>query len=202
METVLLAVGLLTILGIAPAALALGAHPLGPSAAPNPTVDNVTVCATALNSFQSNAFSVYPGALVHLVVVQTTTTVHTFTLSPVANVTIGSTAFFHTHTPLVNLSLTSVKSFYANFTAPPVGTYEFVCIYHWPTMIGEMTSTTGPPPSSGGSGAMTIPPVDWAIAGAVAAIGAVGAGTAVALRRRRLREERLFGRPPVKKGSR
>lgn len=207
------AAALLTVVGLVafvlavPFSLAFGAAHATTMAAPNPTSDNVTIDATSSLSFVSNAFSVYPGATVHLTVVQQSSFAHTFTLSSVANTTITSTAFFHTHPPLVNLSLgsTAGKSFFYNFTAPAVGTYEFVCVYHFGSnMIGEMTSTTGTSSGGGGYGgtsAMPIPPLDWAIAGGVAVVVVAGSVVGLALRRHR-REEQFLGSNSGKRRNR
>jgi uncharacterized cupredoxin-like copper-binding protein len=158
----------------------------GPS--PSTAVEYVNVTATSALSFAPNQFTVTSGALVRLIVTQAANFPHTFVLSPVANfafppsdTTAQLDAFFQNHTPLVNLTLGSVvgSRAYANFTAPPAGTYEFVCVipYHFAGgMYGTMTSAmaaTGPAP------------IPWTlIVGVGVVIAAVVVGIVVALRRR------------------
>ena len=119
----------------------------------------LNVSTTESISFAPNVLSVQPGQSVHLIVTQLADFNHTFTLSPVANFTFPASdttgdldAFFATHVPLVNLSLGSTMGvkFYANFTAPAVGSYEFVCLetdHFAQRMHGELDSGT----SSGAS---------------------------------------------------
>ena len=188
----LAALGLLLMAGMGSAHAAAG-----PASAPSPTLDYVNITTTSSFSFLPSAFTVYPGASVHLEIVQGSTAAHTFTLSSVANATIPSSdtasqlgAYFHAHLPLVNLSIpaSTSKPVYRNFTAPPVGTYEFVCLFHFSSngMHGVMTSST-----SGVSGAspISIPPTELAIA--AGALIVFLAGIVFVMRRRRLRAEAL-----------
>ncbi|MGA8302372.1 MAG: cupredoxin domain-containing protein [Thermoplasmata archaeon] len=87
-------------------------------------------------SFTPDKVSVRVGDTVDLLITQDDTTQHTFTLSSVVNYTIPSSttpselyAFFNAHPPLVNLSLPATVGYeaYSNFSAPPLGTYEYVC---------------------------------------------------------------------------
>jgi plastocyanin len=123
----------------------------------NVTID---VSATSQLSFVPNSFSVAPGETVHLVVTQLADFNHTFTLSPIANATVPATdsagqvaLYFNAHAPLVNLSLGDVSGarFYANFSAPAqLGSYEYLCLIHFPAMTGTMVvSNDGPGPSGG-----------------------------------------------------
>jgi len=119
------------------------------------------VDATSALSFTPSTLSVTPGQLVELEVTQLANFNHTFVLSSVANETIpvsDSTAqldaFFNAHPPIVNLSLGEVvgTTTFANFTAPPIGTYEFVCQIpgHFQSgMHGVLDSGTGGSSSSG-----------------------------------------------------
>jgi plastocyanin len=189
----LLAFSLLLLL---PAPVGSAFHPTMSFVALSATDDYVNISATSSLSFVPSTFTVYPGAHVHLIVTQEASFPHTFTLSSVANTTVSATSFFHSNPPLVNISLGSTVGgkFYRNFTAPAIGTYEFVCLDHFPTMKGTMTSSTSS--SSGGGYAplsATIPPLDLAIAGAVALIVIATAVTAV-LRRRKMRAEETRSR--------
>jgi hypothetical protein len=106
------------------------------------TVDwiNVTVTDTlhfALTSAPLGAAEITPGDRVHVSVEQLGSTPHTFTLSPTPNYqfpTSDSTSdllsYFGSHAPLVYLNVsTTMGSFvYGNFTAPPIGEYEYVCL--------------------------------------------------------------------------
>lgn len=140
--------------------LLLGAFGIVALAAPGQSVPaagssvflNVSTTETVL--FAPDTLSVQPGQAVHLVVTQLADFNHTFVLSPVANFTFPTTdttadldAFFAAHPPLVNLSLapTMGTKYYANFTAPPIGNYEYVCLVsgHFASgMHGELASGT------------------------------------------------------------
>lgn len=151
----------------------------------------VNITATSSFSFVPSSFAVVPGESVHLVVTQAADFEHTFTLSSVPNATIPSSdtpaevaAFFNAHPPLVNLSLGSTAGvkFPVTFTAPSsLGTYEFVCLIHFPAMIGVMTDSSSAPPASATSG---LSPLELATVGAVVAIVVI-VGVVVAVRRRR-----------------
>jgi plastocyanin len=160
----------------------------------------VNISATSALSFVPDAFTVLPGATVHLVVTQMADFAHTFTLSPAANVTIPSsdssaqlTAFFQTHPPIVNLSLGSTpgQEFFANFTAPStLGSYEFVCLIHFPTMFGTMTVATSSASSPASSSPSTI---ELVALGVVVLLVVVAAVWVIRRRRTRSRE----GPPPA-----
>ena len=185
-------------IGGAQAGVAVRSVGAGPLPAASPVVDNLSVQATGQFSFVPDQLTVYPGALVHLVVIQLANFAHTFVLSPVANVTIPTNdtptqlyAFFNLHPPLVNLSLpgTVGARAYANFTAPSAGSYEFVCEIpgHFQAgMHGELVSTTS---SSGGSSS----PLLLEIGVGVAVVIAVALVAAALLRRR---ARRTNGAPP------
>ncbi len=188
-----LAAAFLLVAGISALAVA-GTPASGSPVVPADAFVNIT--ATSSLTFVPSQFTVVPGAAVHLIVTQGSTFTHTFTLSPLANYTIPTTdsptqlyAFFQAHPPLVNLTLgpTAGVRYYANFTAPPAGTYEFVCEQHFPGMKGTMTSST--PASSTGSGSPSSLPLP--LVGAVAGAGAIVLATValVVTRRRRLRRE-------------
>jgi len=142
-----------------------GVAAVAPRPASTAVHEYVNVTATSSLSFVPSSISVKPGAIVYLNVTQEASFAHTFTLSSVRNQTIppSDTAqqldvYLHDHPPLVNLSLGSTRNakFPATFTAPLAGTYEFLCIVHWPGMTGVLTSTNGSGPPSG---VRTIPPV-------------------------------------------
>lgn len=149
------------------------------------------VNATEAISFVPDELSVEPGQSVHLVVTQLADFNHTFTLSPLANFTFPTSdstadldAFFAQHAPIVNLSLGSTMGakFYANFTAPPVGTYEFVCLendHFSQGMHGELDSgvSTGASTSS--------PPYTLYLIAAVVVVAFVVAVAALWARRHR-----------------
>jgi plastocyanin len=165
--------------------------------APQISVDYVNVTTTSVFTFVPDQFTVTPGALVHLVVTQAASFPHTFTLSPVANFTFPTSestaellAYFQEHVPLVNLSLGSTvgEKAFANFTAPPAGTYEFVCLtqgHFAQGMHGVMTSG-GPPPS------FAIP---YGLIVGIVVVVAVVVGVAVGLWRRRISPTRP--KPPI-----
>lgn len=195
-----LVVASLLVLGIAsPIAPVLGLASANHSAPSlSSTVDYVNLSANPSLTWTPNHFSVYPGALVHLVVTQNSSFEHTFDLSSVANYTFPSSdnasdiaSFFSAHPPLVNLTLGSGvmgHKYYANFTAPAVGTYEYLCSVHFPGMTGVMTSAVpAPPPPSPPGG--TSPVFYWVAGGVVAVI--IVAGVVVALRRGRDRDIKL-----------
>jgi plastocyanin len=149
-----------------------------PSLAPSSVTIDIT--ATTGISFAPSSFTVSPGESVTVVVTQAANFDHTFTLSSVANFTIPSTdspsqlaAFFNAHPPLVNLSLgsTAGSQHTATFTAPSTpGTYEFLCLIHFPQMTGVMTDSSSSASSGGGGGGLST--------NEIVAIGA-GAGIVV-----------------------
>lgn len=188
------AVGLVVLVLASSLAVAAPSVP-HPTASPSASrVDYVNVSTTSKFRFVPNQVYVYPGALVRLVVTQLADFAHSFVLSPVVNYTIPTSdtpielyAFFNAHPPLVNLSLPGTPGYraYANFTAPPVGAYEFVCevpSHFQAGMYGTLVSTTHPP--SGGSPSPFTPAVVAAIAVAVIVV-AVLAGVLVVRRRAR-----------------
>jgi len=154
--------------------------PTSPSGPIEPATTSVAVNITATSdlSFVPDSFTVLPGETVHLIVTQAADFPHTFTLASLVNFSIPSSdtpselaAFFNAHPPLVNLSLGSTPGSLHpfNFTAPSVpGTYEFVCLIHFPTMTGVMTDSASAPSGSGSSG----PPILEIIA-VGAGVGAV-----------------------------
>ena len=142
-------------------AMALFLAPAGSIASPEPaeTLPSSTpssfvfVNATQDFEFQPDAVTVSPGTFVHFVITQASDVEHTFDLSPLANYTIPSgysseqlAAFFSAHPPLVNLTLSASPTgaeYFANISAPPVGTYEFVCTIHFAYgMVGMLTVGT------------------------------------------------------------
>jgi plastocyanin len=157
-------------------------------------VEFVNVSATSSLSFTPASFTVAPGATVHLAVTQLANFEHTFTLSPFRNFSIPSayssnlTQFFEQHPPIVNLSLGSTPGavFTTTFTAPAAGTYEFVCLIHFPSMFGTMTSSASTSPSSpsGGSSGSSMMTLIFVTVGVVVAIGVAAA--IVLVRRRRV----------------
>jgi uncharacterized cupredoxin-like copper-binding protein len=131
---------------------------------PSAEVVYLNVSATELATFLPDQISAPVGSLIHLKVLQMADFNHTFVLASAANFTFPSAdtstqllAYFATHTPLVNLSLglTPGENFYANFTAPGAGVYEFVCVepLHFSGgMHGTLTTTTpGSTPSPASS---------------------------------------------------
>jgi len=171
---------IVALLAIAPTTIALASVPATASASPATAPSSVVVNITATTdlSFAPDSFTVSPGESVLLVVTQGADFPHTFTLSSVANLTLPSSdtpsevaAFFNAHPPLVNLSLGSTAGTKesAMFTAPTAtGTYEFLCLIHFPTMVGVMTDSAGAPSASGSSGLTTLEVV--AIGAVVAAV--------------------------------
>jgi uncharacterized cupredoxin-like copper-binding protein len=155
-------------------------------------VDFVNISATSALSYVPNTVSVTPGATVHLIVTQEANFLHNFVLSSVANFTLPTSddtpqleQFFHAHPPIVNLSLgaTPGAETFANFTAPPVGTYEFVCLQpgHFAAgMHGVLTS--GAP--GGSTGTSLLSPVVLVAIGVVILV-VVAAAIVLARRSRR-----------------
>jgi plastocyanin len=149
------------------------------SGAPSTPVDVLNVATTSALGYDPNTLTVHPGDNVELIVTQMANFAHTFVLSPLPNFTFDPqasaanlTTFFNAHPPLVNLTLSSTvgSKAFVNFTAPPVGNYEFVCIQpmHFQSgMHGELVSTT-----SAGAAPNNGPPVAWLL-GAGVLIGLV-----------------------------
>lgn len=145
-------------------------HPThGPSArfgadAASPTL---TVTVSSQFAFAVSTNQVNPGDLVHVVILQTDDVEHTFTLSsvpdfsfnPSTNTTADLLAFFHAHTPLVNVTIPSGAggTYYANFTAPStVAKYEYVCLIPGHFQAG-MYGFLGVGESGGGSTSSQTP---------------------------------------------
>ena len=160
--------------------------PMTPSGQVEPaaTSETVNITATSDLSFVPDSFTVLPGETVHLIVTQAADFEHTFTLSSLVNYSVPSSdtpselaAFFNAHAPLVNLSLGSTPGSLHpfNFTAPSVpGTYEFVCLVHFPAMTGVMTDSASAPTGSGSSGPSTLEIVAiGAVVGAVVIVAVV-----------------------------
>jgi hypothetical protein len=141
--------------------LAIGALPAftpgHPSARPSGVrtsasgVDFLNVTVSDQLTFATNIGEVQPGDSVHVVVTQIGTAAHTFTLSPTAGYQFPSSdtagdlvAYFSSHTPIVNIVIgtTLGAKFFGNFTAPPLGVYEYVCTQpgHYPSMSGLLGS--------------------------------------------------------------
>jgi len=187
-----LALLLVALVVFAPGAAAVSL-PAMAAAQPATTPGSVTIdiTATASISFVPSSFTVSPGESVTLVVTQAANFDHTFTLSSVANTTLPSTdtpsqlaAFFNAHPPLVNLSLgsTAGTQHTTTFTAPSSpGTYEFVCLIHFPQMTGVMTDTS----SSGGGSGGGLSTTELIAIGAGAAIVVIVAAVLVVRRSRR-----------------
>ncbi|MCI4322351.1 MAG: cupredoxin domain-containing protein [Thermoplasmata archaeon] len=114
----------------------------------NVTVTDALVFATSIDEVQ-------PGDSVHVIVIQLGSSTHTFTLSPTAGYEFPSTdgasdldSYFSSHAPLVNVQVgaTTGGHYFGNFTAPPVGVYEYVCTQpgHFPAMAGLLGSGVSP----------------------------------------------------------
>ncbi len=185
------------VVGLVALPLALGFGPTTPSGPPElvpATTIDISVQATSALAFVPDVLDVVTGALVQLVVIQEASIPHTFVLSPVANFTIPANdtsaqlfAYFDAHPPLVNLSLpgTPGARAYANFTAPSVGTYEFVCEIpgHFQSgMHGTLVSSASAP-SSGTSTPFT--PTVLIVLGVAVAVVGTGSGLALWRRSRR-----------------
>lgn len=187
--------GIAAIVVLAVLLLPLAAATSIPEAGATPGVgaEYLNVSATASYSFVPSQLSVVPGESVHLRVTQEATFDHTFTLSSVAGYVFPSTAtpadvyaFFAVHPPLVNLSLGAVAgvSFFANFTAPAAGSYEFLCEIpgHFQSgMYGTLTSVApGAASSPAGLSTTTLLLVGAAVAAVVVVVAVV-----LVVRRRR-----------------
>lgn len=162
----------------------------------------VNMSATTSFSFVPNSFTVLPGSHVQVDITQMANFEHTFTVSPLVNATIPSSdtpselaSFFNAHPPVVNVSLGSTPGIVivVTFIAPAtLGTYEFLCLIHFPTMTGVMTVASSLPSPSNSSG---VSPLEIAGIGAVAAV-AVIAGVAYGVTRARRRSRAPMPPPP------
>jgi plastocyanin len=152
----LLAVALVLTVGLVPslAAMRHGTPSSGVRTAAN-GVDFLNVSVFNDFTFATSINEVQPGDSVHVTVNQMGNIPHTFTLSPTAGFTFPSTdssgdlsSYFSAHPPLVNIQIgsTTGEKDYANFTAPPVGVYEYVCTQtgHFPSMAGLLGSGEAP----------------------------------------------------------
>lgn len=126
-------------------------------------VDFLNVSVTDSLVFATNINEVQPGDTVHVVVTNLGTITHTFTLSPTAGFTFPTTdtssdllSYFTSHAPLINIQVgpTTGGKYFGNFTAPPVGVYEYVCEEpgHFPSMAGLLGSGEAPGSLSTSSG--------------------------------------------------
>lgn len=98
---------------------------------------SVLVTVGTAFAFTPSSFQVTPGEHVTLTVENLASLTHTFTLSDVANFSfnpsVNTTAdlvsFFAAHPPLVYVAINDTPGWSqtVNFTAPPLGTYEYVC---------------------------------------------------------------------------
>jgi len=193
-------------LALAVAVLAAGLVVSLPVAAAAPALtvaatEFVNISATTSLSFVPDSFTVVPGASVHLLVTQMADFDHTFTLSSATNVTIPASddaaqvaAFFNAHPAIVNISLgsTAGAQFPETFTAPAaLGTYEFVCLIHFPTMTGVMTVASSlPSPGSSSS------PTTLEVVGIGAGVGIVVIAAVVVVWSRARRRARSGGGSP------
>jgi plastocyanin len=118
-------------------------------------VDYLNVSVTDSLTFATSLNEVQPGDTVHVTVTQLGTIDHTFTLSPTAGFTFPTTdsagdldSYFSAHAPLVDVQVgtTTGGHYFGNFTAPPVGVYEYVCEEpgHFPSMSGLLGSGEAP----------------------------------------------------------
>jgi plastocyanin len=126
---------------------------------PDGSVSLTVTVGTAL-AFTPADFEVQPGQTVILTVENLATESHTFTLSDVANWSFSSSnstndlvSFFAAHPPLVYVAINATAGWkqVVNFTAPKLGTYEYVCEingHFQGGMYGFMGSgvAVGPPP--------------------------------------------------------
>ncbi len=103
---------------------------------------NLTSAGTTvtLSENTTNSFSFVPNALsagptvhtavtLHILVTNQGDLSHTFTVAAESNVTLTTIGYFASHPPLVNVSVpdSAGGTVWANFTAPGVGVYEYVC---------------------------------------------------------------------------
>jgi plastocyanin len=99
--------------------------------------DPIMITVGPAIGYSVTKISVTAGQAVSIELVQTDSTFHTFTLSPVKNFQLPLTdtpvdvyAFFNHNPPLANISVPAVagSSAWANFTAPnATGAYEYLC---------------------------------------------------------------------------
>jgi len=186
--------GLLLLLIVAGAGVG---HPLQtPAIQPEATVEDVAISTEYAFEFLPPQVTVTAGDTIDLVVTQADDIPHTFTLSSVVNYTIPNTyttsqlyAFFNAHPPLVNLSLppTVGAEAFANFTAPPVGTYEFVCEIqgHFEEGMYGFLTTSNQGHTSTGSSSTSFPLSTLEIGVIVVVAAVIVVGVALTWRRSR-----------------
>lgn len=137
----------------------------GSSAAPvrGQASESVTVTVGTAFAFSPSSFEVTPGDTITLTVENLDSAQHTFTLSSVTNYSFTSSNtttdlanFFTAHPPLVYVNVNATPGWKqtVTFTAPRLGTYEYVCEVpgHFQAgMWGLMGSgvSVGPPPGPG-----------------------------------------------------
>jgi plastocyanin len=118
--------------------------PLAPKvAAASGVKADASTCSIEVTVSSAFAFGISnnycaPGSTISLEVLQTDSTAHTFTLIPAANFSFnpGSNTtdqiqtFLDAHPPLVNIvvSTNPGSANFTNFSAPPVGAYQYVCM--------------------------------------------------------------------------
>ncbi|HYK93509.1 MAG TPA: cupredoxin domain-containing protein [Thermoplasmata archaeon] len=164
------------------------------SPAPLSSVEFLNLTATEAVSFTPSELDVTPGASVHLRILQGADFNHSFILSSVANFTLPTTdsqsqllAYFSSNPPLVaNLSLGSTPGTYhwANFTAPPAGSYEFLCLMptHFQSgMHGTLVSSSG---GSTSSNSGIDPVLLYALIGVIVLVVVVAVAVIVIRRRK------------------
>jgi plastocyanin len=172
-------------------------------------VDHLVVTVGDYYAFNPSTIQVSPGDQVQLEVVQTSASLlHTFTLSDaknfaftISNSTSDLLTFFAHHPPLVNISLDHMGDYFANFTAPALGTYQYVCLIPGHFQAG-MSGTLGSgvsvsPPNTSGLAAL-----HYLFGGGIAAMVIASAGAGFVFGRKRARElhrERpeYLGQPPA-----
>ena len=178
-KTVVLALLLVLALLALPALAYLGGATPSPVVVRSHGTESVTVTVGSAFAFTPSDFEVTPGDQVTITVEQLDSAEHTFTLSSVANYSLNPSTnsssdlatFFSEHPPLVYVHIngTQGETQTRTFTAPRLGTYQFVCEIsgHFQSgMWGLMGSgvAVGPPPGPG------IPTGFYIIAGVVVSL--------------------------------
>lgn len=157
-----LAVRLAIVLGVAWLALGV-AGPVAPVRASG--VGAASAASTMVTLTATNQLSFVPATItvttasVEIEIENVATTDHTFTLSSRVNQTAPAStnasatapgSYFDAADVLADSVVAQGRTVFVNVTLPALGTYEFVCRYHFPSMVGTLTYSASAPASSSG----------------------------------------------------
>lgn len=169
------------LLGVA--GFTLSAAAAASQARPDASAD-LTVTVGTLFQFTLSSNEVEPGQTVDLTLIQTSGTIHTFTLLNATNFQFNWSssssdsldhinAFLAAHPPLVNYTFPAVAATAtASFVAPPLGEYEYLCLEPGHFAAGMWGLLGSGEPGSGGASASNDGPGTpvFIIAGTIAGL--------------------------------